>query len=847
MEPKISIVQFLFKQDWKILSESLAANPTMGSHKFSTSGELLQFCSQEQSCLVIVNISTREDLIQLATFFKVSKKSLKNTVLKVVVLNATENKQYEKAIAKLGNVEILEPNVNVKALRFKMEFWMKAMKGQAKKLGAMNQRTVEAAAADAAPENKTFVQWPSMECESDIWLLVKEADCKRIIGRWMVKLMGPSPYVGQWNDVPNKKNVYAFEIKKSYRDLFISGDGSWFFKGDQKPEFNWQENRWMFTGDDFELFFYDTKVSSRLRLSNKVLSLASNSLFAKTKETLIVDSFNKDLVFKNEAELLKDNSLEFENEGDLGGKLEGKVDEKETEKGNLKGRLKGEEKKELSEREKLQQRQKEKAESERKLRTEEKAEAEAKRLQKIKDEEVRAEAQKTENQIAKAAAIEAKKHAQGKEEISASWQGKLSQDKKEEEKAKREGQAPAASEKKDKEDHSQHNEKLSASWGGKLTPQEQYEREQKEKSGFSEKHSSPDLKGKTDPSEKLKSHWGGKGGVDQMDGDGLLGPGAEGLKEGSLLDLKKSENEHQTHYKNHNEAAKYEATEAKKNQYQQESGPGEMGGKGNTDKLASHYGTGQKRDVNSAESGNLKGEPVNEASASHKGRKNHSDSSEHHEKEEKSAKAPLSGKGQAEKLSGHYKSTRKKSGTNSSGEDESQESVSPELESFVLDIETSADLPKGSPLFDDSNVLSFEEKASAKAKKEILPEDPAAEMELEKLTETSSITSYIIQNNRKYDCKLDDYFENNVIFLLKGEGLKNSETATLDITLDYRSEEARIYCEGRVMSIDEDGEGGFFVTIEVSSLEAQKFENFMNLLKARQESIHTFFGKVKGF
>ncbi len=846
MEPKISIVQFLFKNDWKILSESLATNPSMGSQKFATTSELLQFCSQEQICLVMANVSSRDDLIQLATFFKVSRKSLKNTILKIVVLNATENKQFEKAIAKLGNVEILEPNVNVKALRFKMEFWMKAMKGQAKKLGAMNQRTIDQNNPESSQENKTFVQWPSMECESDIWLLTKESDCKRIIGRWMVKLMGPSPYVGQWVDVPNKQNVYAFEIKKSYRDLFLSGAGTWFYKGDQKPEFNWQENRWMFTGDDFELFFYDTKVNSRLRLNNKVLSIAGNSLFAKTKETLIVDSFNKDLVFKNEAELLKDNTLEFENEGDLGGNLQGKVNEKNEEKGNLKGKIKGDEKSELTEREKLQIREKEKAFAERKLRSEEKTQAEGKRTQKSQNEEARGEAQKAENNLNKAAVTGPKKHAQGQEEISSSWQGKISQDKKEEEKAKRDAiSTPQTKEQKEKEDYGQHNENLSANWGGKLAPQDQKTHGPKERSGFSEKHSSPELKGKVDPSDKLNSHWGGKSSSENLGDDSLTGPGNVELKEGSLLDLKKTENEHQTHYRGHNEATKYEADATRKNQYQEDGDPGAMGGKSQTDKLASHYGNGKKRDVDSSQSGNLEGEQDTDKLSSHMGRKNASPKSEDRGKEEKSENSALSGKGQTEKLKGHYGSTRKKSGRPDS--EESSDPVSAELESFVLDIETSIDLPKGDSFFDDSNILSFEEKASAKNKKDVLPVNPEMEMEVEKLTESSQIVSYLMQNNKKYDCKLDDYFENNVIFHLVGEGLKNSEKAILDITLDYRSEQAHIYCEGNVMSIDQDGDRGFFVSVEVSSSDAQKFDSFMKLLKFRQESIETFLMKVKGY
>lgn len=815
METKISIVQFLFSNDWKVLSDSLGANPALSAHKFSTAPDVLKFCATEESCLVIVNIASKEDLIQLATFFKTAKRSLRNTILKVVVVNATGNKHFEKAISKLGSVEILEPNVNTKALRFKMDFWMKAMRGQAKKLGAMNQKTIEASAAEtSANENKTFVQVPPIENENDMWILPRESDCKKIIGRWIVKLMGPGPYVGQWNDVQNKPGVWTFALKKNFSEQFLNGQGSWFYKGEQKPEFNWQENRWMFTGENFDLFFFDgNQAFSRVKLSNKVLTLAGNSLYAKTKEQLILDSFDKELVFSNEAEVIKDQSLDFENEGDLGGHLEGKVKDKEVSaKDRLQGKVKDREEaqgqlegeikdKEAAGKGHLRGNVKEKEESsddlEGKLKNQD-ASLKGHLSGKVKEKEdssddlkgslktsseAKSSSDKKPESPEKTEGAEAqgrKKHSQSNDQLESNWKGKL-------------GDKSGSQDKKD--EHKQHNEKLSNQWGG---DNKEYSGEEKSRSR------NPELTGKND-TDKLKSHWGGKSRTDSVNSDGFDGPGGEDHKEGSLLDLKKTDRDFQTHYKGHNEATKYEAGELGRHQHSG-SGPESDGldGKTSTDRLASHYG----KENNHAEG-------------------------------EKSANGPLGGKSGTEKLSGHLSGRRnieksdnpeKQKGHYSSPANKKKDSASADIDDVSSELEAAIDSPKG--IDSASNVLPFPRAAE--------------EAEIAQLTASTSMSVVLQQNGRKFDCSLDDYFDNNVLLICSVAGLTNSEKAILDIKLDYQNESARINCEGLLTSVDSDDSGNFFVTVEINPADSKMFDHFMDLLRSRQQNIHSFMAKARG-
>ncbi|MFL5786369.1 MAG: hypothetical protein ACJ76H_17250 [Bacteriovoracaceae bacterium] len=911
METKFSIVQFLFTKDWKVLADSLNYPPALPHQQINATPDLLKFCTSEQCCLVIVNVSSKDDLIQLATFAKSAKKTLKGNILKIVAINATQNMQFEKAIGKLGNIEVLDPSLNVKALRFKIDFWARAMKGQARKLasGAFQHKTLEAGATEAQAETKSLVQVPALDCENDIWILSKESDCKKIIGRWIVKLLGPSPYVGSWNEVPNKKNVWTFQIKKNFVENFLSGEGSWLFKGEQKPEFNWQENRWMITGDDFELFFYDGSVHSRLKLSNKVMSLAGNSAFAKTKEPLIIETLDKDFVFKNSGEVIKDPSLEFENEGDLGGhiegkvkdkeeqkkgnlegrikekaeqkkdQLEGKVKDKEDKKGNLEGQIKDKEEnkgnlegqikdKEESRKGHLEGKVKEKEEAKKghlEGQVQDKEESKKGHLEgKVKEEEERKGAvegkikEKEEpkkghlegklkekvvsihedlegivkeleegkgplkGKLGEAAQVlskensEEKKHAQNNEKLQSNWQGRH-------EKSQQAGA-------KSPEEHKQHNEKLSKRWGGKTN---EYSAEAKDK-----QEEDDVKKPKKDLTDHLDSHWGGKGGSESVSTKGKAGPGVEAHKDGSLLDLKKTDKEHQTHYRNHNEATQYDADGTRKNQYK-EGEQGNLGGKTDTEHLASHYGRGQSHESKASESrGPLEGNHETEKLQAHMGRKNIERPESTQEKTDEK-RSPLAGKGKTEKLKGHFGRVNRAAGLNRPAPGEGHDFAREDFDDVIGELEG-----KYSSEIDDLDLGDL----VAPTQADVLPfqAKKSDEKELEKLVENAVMTSFIIQGKNKFACKLDDYFENNVILLSSGEGLQNSEPASLDIVMNYRGEKAQINCQGMVMSLDEDGNGGFFISVEILEKDTPMFDEFMNLLKERQESIDSFLKQVKG-
>src|SRR5690606_32740128 len=138
------------------------------------------------------------------------KKVAKQTVSKLVVVNFSGDRNFEKAMAKLGVMDVLDPNLNYRALKFKLDFWMKSLTAQLKKLESLPGASATKNSADKSkgldkklPELQ--INWtPALECEDDIWLTKSDADCKKVLSKFLVKFMAPSPYTGQWIEDPKK-------------------------------------------------------------------------------------------------------------------------------------------------------------------------------------------------------------------------------------------------------------------------------------------------------------------------------------------------------------------------------------------------------------------------------------------------------------------------------------------------------------------------------------------------------------------------------------------------------------------------------------------------------------------
>src|SRR5690606_14555704 len=124
MDSNLTIIKFLFQNEWDLLANALKVSPIYETESFLTANDLASFLSSLDAGLIICAVQNKEDLLQIATLIKLQRKLAKDALVKMVVINFSGQRQFETALVKLGIQEIIDPSINVKGLRFKIDFWM---------------------------------------------------------------------------------------------------------------------------------------------------------------------------------------------------------------------------------------------------------------------------------------------------------------------------------------------------------------------------------------------------------------------------------------------------------------------------------------------------------------------------------------------------------------------------------------------------------------------------------------------------------------------------------------------------------------------------------------------------
>lgn len=339
---EIVLVKYLFQADWEPLENVIEANAKdFGDiYEVDNDKEVFQVAKTSPATLIIACVKTKEDLTKVLNFVKISKKVLKDSNIKVSVLNYLQNKNVETAFMKLGCQEVLDPNLKAKPLKFKMDFWKKALAvGMNKRLAEQNKTVKESKnEKDGAKKEVPQIKWGEpLKVVDDMWITKSPQDTKRVLNRWMIKLMGPSPFVAQWVEVDGQKGLWQFVFKDGIREDFHMSDGDWFFRGEQKPEFVWKENLWLVSGQKIQLFYQeDDTVVARFRTNQENLEITKNSSYALSRQEAIVETFDQEVLVKKG--LADESKTNLENDQKISdGLLKEDIDGNDKLDGHLKG------------------------------------------------------------------------------------------------------------------------------------------------------------------------------------------------------------------------------------------------------------------------------------------------------------------------------------------------------------------------------------------------------------------------------------------------------------------------------------------------------------------------------
>lgn len=279
--------------------------------KFDTVNDLIQ--SQLPTVFVIF-ATNNSDVQKSVTLFEGLKASLSKSSYRGILIAGLTNHKVHDLFKKIGCSEIIEPNIKAKSLFYKLNLGFRALKSQfdqnAKDLQFGQKRQDDSSSKEKSAENTKLkfevkkANQLSIEC--DFWLRKEERDTKMLMGKWYLRLMGPSPMSGSWESTKvefNGKEVegWIWKFKSSeHQEKFNYHEGSWYYIG-QKPDYDWRADRWTLISKNIEMFFkLGETVHKKIVVQDELLTIAENSAQWLAKENIIRETFDQEIAIKNQ-------------------------------------------------------------------------------------------------------------------------------------------------------------------------------------------------------------------------------------------------------------------------------------------------------------------------------------------------------------------------------------------------------------------------------------------------------------------------------------------------------------------------------------------------------------------
>lgn len=798
----INVCRYLFLEPWAPLEEAFKSSPELKVEDLQGNPQdIITFLSGEKSALLFFSLGSKDDLVALANFVKMSKKTLKDLPHKVIVVNFTGNKNVEKAIMKMGILDILEDGIKPRALRFKIDFWVKSLAHSLKnKPHKESKREVKTSDSSQQEKKVDVPVWiPAIEQEADIWLVKNELEIKKILNRWLVKFSAPSPHVASWAEVEGQAGIWKFDVKSSHRGLFLLTEGTWYFRGENKPEFHWKEQQWTMAGTQMELFYQqDKNIFPRFYIKDKTLHIAKNSEYALTKLQMIQETLDQELIFKKD-ELAPVEGQEIEGKSLFAENLKGKSNTDDLGLNSLSGKTKAgaDQSSDMS--------GKGKSDS-----------IDGQMRGSNKNGEV-APGEPLGHQISGVSGHDPLKGKQEGEALSSIYKNESKKSSPlfsaQEEERKANPQLGSA-----KEPHS-----------GKSSPlvngNEEKERKgfiEKEKSDFTGKSKTDDIDSfynnelKDEPSKNNKEGRSSTNSIDlkpvnekkksgfqdeiETNKEGMAARNKFGSKE---LDQEVDDKEVKKYYKEHNEATQYQGKD--------------LSGKGaKADQLdgfmSSKLGSGEKEKKSQTESENK-----------------NSPSRANQDQSHANPIKPLTEKGLTHPTANLDSFVEPESKNKNSGADSSKNEAESEPQSRAANIYPIR--PKA------SEIEEFQED-----NQDLGP----GEDSLREISQTAKVYSFITQGSIKRLCDLDDYFDNIVVLRVSGGDFMELQPVQIDMSFHYLKEKTPLKIDGVIEGIDSDENNYFFVTVRLKQNQLSQFEQFMTMFQKRQSHINQFMKMAKG-
>lgn len=276
--------------------------------------------------VLLCHIPDTKAVMAVQSMLRLVAPMIKSGSLKVLCTTTIKALRLFVELQKMGCNEVLQEPVAQRAFEFKIQRFVDTVSkklavtddsGGVKDRRKGTEKAKNQGAEEAAQSKDTIHFVDPVSLASDCWL-TKGGGAKRIIGRWRVRLMGPSPAVGRWVEVEQGRGEtkgWKWAPHKPAEDKFIKDPGAWVYFG-AKPEF--AEERWAFVGKKPRMVFFNEKnelVCTKFEVDDKsVLRVARDSQAGLAFVPEILESLKMEVLLREEAKKAEGGAESFEGE-----------------------------------------------------------------------------------------------------------------------------------------------------------------------------------------------------------------------------------------------------------------------------------------------------------------------------------------------------------------------------------------------------------------------------------------------------------------------------------------------------------------------------------------------------
>lgn len=243
--------------------------------------------------IVLLKVNDKKTLSEALVFLKKHKEQIRLGIVKVLALLFIKNRKVKKNLKDLGCHDVLDHDVMKSRLAIrKIDYIAKNIKSKIDSLKA-EKGVPHSTGEEEGEESNCFKYVDPLDFEGDVWIVKDRADNRLVRGEFLLRMVGPSPFVGNWHELENQSSdvkMWKFMLRDEDNKSFIADNGAWYFTG-SKPDFDWTDSRWIFSSSAPHLYFYTNKnvTYSRLKYKDGCVIICENSEFATTKEDKIME------------------------------------------------------------------------------------------------------------------------------------------------------------------------------------------------------------------------------------------------------------------------------------------------------------------------------------------------------------------------------------------------------------------------------------------------------------------------------------------------------------------------------------------------------------------------------